>query len=151
MIFNRTAEDVVEAKRIRAEKVQSFSELTEDEKQVLERGFVTLNTIIRIEEKQIELKNIFFKMGYYNAEIVNKVWEDTDIFNETDFLRIIKNSTILRKAFFEFSSTPDEPKPKYTYETLNSLERILFDLDEMITAIKGFYKECGSAECGGNG
>ena len=38
MIFNRTQDDITEAFRIRNEKVKNFTELTEDEVEILEKG-----------------------------------------------------------------------------------------------------------------
>ena len=62
MIFDRTASDVDAAIKIRDEKVKSYQELTEEDVDILERGFITLNTINRIEEKQSELKSLLNNM-----------------------------------------------------------------------------------------
>ena len=73
MIYNRTATDVSLAKRLRAEKVQKFIELTDDEVQTLERGTITINTLNRIEDKQAEIKAMLDDMGYLNPPVIYSI------------------------------------------------------------------------------
>ena len=149
MIFTRTQNDVDEAIRIRKEKVQKFQALTEDDIKFLEKGTMTLNTLNRIEQKQQELKNLFNDMGYWNTPIENKSWTNTQIFNIDDFKRILKNLDILRDAFFVYDTTPSTPPVSFHFQDINDLEKILYDMDVMISKIKGNYKICGTFICGG--
>ena len=148
MIFNRTQDDITEAFRIRNEKVKNFTELTEDEVEILEKGTMTINTLNRIEQKQEELKNLFNFMGYWNTPIITKVWDYTKIFNVSEFQRIIYNLDVLRNAFFVYNSTPITPPVSYHFNDINSLEKILYDLDIMINDVKSHYRRCGTFECG---
>lgn len=148
MIFNRTQADVDTALSIRKEKVQTFTELTESDITTLERGMLTINTLNRIEEKQAELKGLFNDMGYWNTPVVNKTWNYDDVFYTDDFQRIIDNTNVLRNAFFVYADTPATPPISFGYEDINSLEKILFDLDVMINDIKSNYRQCGTFECG---
>ena len=148
MIFDRTQNDVDTAIRLRKEKVQTFQELTENEIAILEKGMFTLNTLNRIEEKQEDLKGIFNDMGYWNVPITNKSWDNTQIFDENEFQRIIDNTNVLRQAFFVYKDTPNTPPISYRWQDINALEKILYDLDVMINDIKSNYKECGTFESG---
>lgn len=148
MIFDRTQNDVDTAIRLRKEKVQTFQELTENEIAILEKGMFTLNTLNRIEEKQEDLKGIFNDMGYWNVLITNKTWDNTQIFDENEFQRIIDNTNVLRRAFFIYKDTPNTPPISYHYNDINALEKILYDLDVMINDVKSHYRECGTFECG---
>ena len=148
MIFDRTQNDVDTAIRLRKEKVQTFQELTENEIAILEKGMFTLNTLNRIEEKQEDLKGIFNDMGYWNVPITNKSWDNTQIFDEKEFQRIIYNLNVLRDAFFVYKDTPNTPPISYHWQDINALEKILYDLDVMINDIKSHYRECGAFECG---
>ena len=150
MIFDRTQQDVDNAIRIRAEKVQTGLSLSEKEIEILERGTMTINTINRIEEAQDALKNIFNDMGYWNTPTSNKHWNGDEIFTKEDFERIVKNLGVLKNAFFVFANTPETPKARYDYESLNAIEKILNDLDLMINDVKSHYRECGTFECGGD-
>ena len=148
MIFNRTKQDVDDAIKIRAEKVQKGLELTEEDAEILEKGTMTIKTLNRIEEKQDMLKLLINDMGYWNTPISNKVWVETDIFTDADFRRIVNNLKMLREAFFVYSNTPKTPNETYHFETINSIEKILNDLDIMINDVKSHYRNCGTFNCG---
>ncbi len=148
MIYDRTAADVVNAKNLRLIKVQKGLELTAEDIEVLERGTMTINTLNRIESKQTVLKNLLNNEGYYTTPITNKTWEYTDIFDKGDFQRIIDNCDILKRAFFERNGTPDTPGISFDFETINSLEKIIFDIDVMINDVKSCYRQCGTFQCG---
>ena len=148
MIFDRTQNDVDTAIFIRNTKVKKFEALTESDINYLERGTITINTLNRIEAKQEELKNLFNDMGYWNTHITNKVWGENDIFNADEFQRILNNTNILRQAFFVYKATPNTPPVSYHYNDINSLEKILYDLDVMISNVKANYRFCGEFECG---
>lgn len=147
MIFDRTQIDVNAALSIRETNVKKFETLTDAEIETLERGTMTINTLNRIEEKQMELRGLFNQMGYWNTPTTNKLWDYTQIFDETEFQRIIDNLVILRNAFFTYKDTPKTPNVSYYYEDVNSLEKILHDLDVMINDVKSNYKQCGTFEC----
>ena len=149
MIFDRTQADVDTALALRETKVKTFGELTESEIATLERGTITINTLNRIEEKQSELKSLLNAMGYWNTPVTNRTWGYTDIFDETNFQRIIDNLNILREAFFVYHDTPKTPPISYHFEDINSLEKILYDIDVMINDVKSRYKRCGTFRCGG--
>ena len=148
MIFDRTQNDVDTAILLRDTKVKKFETLTESEIATLEKGTITINTLNRIESKQEELKNLFNDMGYWNTPTTNKTWGENNIFNVNEFQRIIDNTNILRQAFFVYKGTPNTPPISYYWDDINSLEKILYDLDVMINDIKSYYKECGTFECG---
>ena len=149
MIFDRTMHDVEEAIRLRKEKVQANQELTQDEIDILERGTLTINTLNRIEEKQEELKNLFEQDFYFVDKIQNKKWTYEDYFKQSDFDRILFNIEMLRKAFFVYTSTPDIPGGNFRqYHIINDAEKILNDLDVMISDVKSHYRECGMFTCG---
>lgn len=149
MIYDRTSNDVSRAISIRTNVLQKGISITDEEREALERGLLTVNTINRIEEKQTELKEYLINMGYLNTgNVVNKSWGDTDIFKENDLKRIIANNSILRSAFFVFASTPISAIAKYSYNEINKIERFLHDLEEMTKIIQERYKYCGTVQCG---
>lgn len=148
MIYDRTKADVDASLSIRAEYIQQGAELTAEQVEQLERGTITINTLNRIENKQKSLKGLFNAMGYWNTPTTNKEWQYTDIFDEVNFQRIIDNLNILRNAFFVFKNTSKTPPVSYHYEDINSLEKILFDLDVMINDVKSRYRRCGTFRCG---
>lgn len=152
MIFNRTQFDVDNAEKIRVTKVKTFSPLSDSEIETLEKGFLTINTLNRIEDKQTELKQLFNGLGYWSIDITNKSWKLGDNFTSkgkgNDFQRIIDNENTLRNAFFVYSYTPSTPNISFGFEDINSIEKILYDLDVMINDVKSNYLICGTFECG---
>lgn len=148
LVYNRTQQDVENAIKIRSEKVQKFQELSAEDIKVLERGMITLNTLNRIEDKQDELRTILNNMEYWNTPVVSKNWGYTQIFDEAEFERILKNLDILRNAFYVYSDTPKTPKVSYKFDDINAIEKILYDLEEMTNYVKNNYRECGDFECG---
>ena len=149
MIYDRTLTDVKNAIKIREEKVKKFLPLEENETEILQKGLVTIETISRIEETQSNLKEAMNHMGYYNTNVINKYWENSDFFKDDDLKRIFKNTLVLKDAFFTFHNTPKNIIAKYYFTEFNNLEKILFDISNMTNAVKSFYKECGTFNCGG--
>lgn len=149
MIFDRTQNDVDTAILLRREKVQNFQQLTESEIATLERGTLTINTLNRIEAKQELLRELFNEMGYWDTPIITKQWDYSEFFKQEYFDRILNNVKILRKAFFIYKHTPDMPDNNYRkYQTINDVEKIIYDLDVMINDVKSHYRECGTFESG---
>lgn len=149
MIFDRTQNDVDTAIILRREKVQTFQELSENEVATLEKGTLTINTLNRIESKQEKLKSLFNDIGYWNTPISTRQWAYADIFEGTQFDRILNNLEILIKAFFIYKDTPNVPDNNYRkYQTINDVEKIIYDLDVMINDVKSNYRECGTFACG---
>lgn len=148
MIFDRTQTDVDNAKMLRSGKVQNFIELTSGEIETLERGTLTINAINRIEDKQSELKGIINDIGYWNTPILNKSWGYSNIFYTEEFQRILSNADTLRDAFFVYTDTPNTPIVSYKYDTLNNIEKILVDIENIITNMTSRFRECNTFECG---
>lgn len=148
MIFDRTQADVDEAKEIYENKFKKFLELSESDIATLERGRMTENTLNRIENKQAELKTMLNNIGYWHTDISNKSWVLGDVFHTTDFDRILDNEYELVSAFFTYPSTPRVPNISFSYNDINSIEKILYDIENMIMDVKNNYRECGNFECG---
>ena len=147
MIFDRTQNDVDTAIILRNKKVKGFESLTSEEINTLERGTITINTLNRIENKQMELANLFSQLSI-NVEIKNKNWEETQIFNRAEFQRILDNLNVLVKNFCVYSNTPNVPKISYHFEDINAIEKILFDLEELYNKALKSFVYCGTTYCG---
>lgn len=151
LIYDRTAEDISEAKKIRDGYIKKFVSLSSEQIQQLERGFLTVNTLNRIESKQSELKILFDENYYFADKPETKQWEIGNVFLQSDFDRILNNLKLLINAFFVYDSTPDVPKDSFTnYTVINDVEKILYDLECITAELEAYYRECGNYECGGN-
>lgn len=148
MITDRTKNDIIRAKELRDTKIAKGESLTDEELEIIEKGFVTLNTINRIETKQEELKILINSMGYWNTNFGNQRWNWGDIFAQKDLDAIIQNNKILKNAFFAYSSTPETVKAIYDYKEFNKIEQILVDIEKIIGEIKGKYRKSGTFKSG---
>lgn len=147
MIFERTQNDVDTAILLRNTKVKKFEMLTESEIATLEKGTLTINTLNRIENKQQEIKELFSNIAI-NVDIQNKVWDGTEIFDKANFERILQNLNILIGNFCVYRNTPSVPSVSYYFEDINSIEKILFDLEELYEKTLQSFRYCGTLYCG---
>lgn len=150
MIYDRTSDDVANASKIRENKIKKKQTLTEEDIAQLERGFLTVTALNRIEDKQKELTMLIKNMGYHHKLFDNVTWALGDETTVNDFNRIIANTDFLRFAFMVYSTTPETPSSFLDYNDLNALEKILYDLGVMVDDVKSNYRECGAYECGGD-
>lgn len=146
MIFDRTEQDVKEASRLREEKVKKFIPLSDEEKEIMERGFLTVNTINRIERVRAWLVSELQSMGYYNIPIISKEWNIGDIYTLGDFFEWTKNLYAFKENFLEYGG--DLPNNDYHYKSINIIEKNLYLLGKKIEEVKSAYSFCGNFECG---
>jgi hypothetical protein len=137
MITDRTQQQVDEAIAIR-DKVKDGQDITESEILTFERGFITANTLNRVETKQAEIARILNDNGY-PVRITTKQWQYDDAFTIADYNRIIINLETLRQAFYTFKNTPDTPLYLYGYREMNDFEKILVDVEKAIGNMKSIF------------
>lgn len=146
MIFDRTLEDVENAKLLR-EKMQSGDKLSDEEVEAFERGACTITMLNRVERKQAELSELLNSL-YYRNGITNKEHYLTEILSHEDYLRILDNVRVLKEAFYSYPTTPEAPNYMYGYLEANAIEKILFDIQAIIDSIKDTFRKCGTFKCG---
>lgn len=150
MIFDRTQTDVNAAKNLIKTKVKKFITLTEAETATLERGTLTINTLNRIENKLTELQTLLNSIGYFTEEFTSTTWTYSYYFHPADFDKILNSLNNLKNAFFV--SVADVPNDNYRqYQTINAVEKILYDIERLIGVMKNNYRKCGTFECGVKG
>lgn len=147
-MFDRTQQDVDKSIKIINEKIKKGLSISEEDVATLERGTITINTINRIEERQAYLKSLFDSQAYYTKPIINYIWDYEKIFDESHFKDLINDTYILRDSFFDYAETPKELFLEYTYQNINNLEKILFDLKRMMDFVMSNYRECDTFYCG---
>lgn len=148
MIYDRTYQDVLDAKNIIETKVKTFAELTAADVAKLERGTVTVNTLNRIEAKQAELMSLLNGAGYYDCDIENATWTVSDIFDLENFQRLLSNAQKLINAYYVYDDTPSVPSAAYMYTVFNALEKILTDIETIYTEMTNDLPQCNALYCG---
>lgn len=146
MIFDRSQSDIDSA-LVARKKLQKGESLTEADVTALERGTLSLSTLNRIESKAEELRQTLAQMSYF-ADFDSAEWNAGDVFFAEDFKKILANTETLRNAFYVYRETPQNPDALTDYKTMNALEKILADLEEMIADVTANYRQCGATVCG---
>ena len=64
--------------------------------------------------------------------------------------RIEQKQAELKTLFNDIGywNTPITPPISYHYNDINALEKILYDLENMVNDMKTRYRQCGTFECG---
>lgn len=152
MIYDRTIDDVNNAKSIIEEKVKTFLELTDDETEILERGCFTLNTLNRIENKINDLYTVLLEYGYdTKCDVVSEdYWENTHIVTDGTYTRILNNITKLKKGFAYLNNGTLTPLSMTNYQQLNDVEKILVDIEDLLNNMVSEWKYANNEYyCGG--
>lgn len=148
MIYDRTAEQVEQAKRIREEKVKKFQPLTQEETRCLERGFFTAKTIHRIQTATEYLQTEICKIGYCTPPLTIEKFQIGDLFCKSHFIQIINNVKALQNSFIIHPDSPTAFNSDYTqFTTLNTVEKAIFLLLTTLDEVKENYRICGDCEC----
>ena len=79
-------------------------------------------------------------------------WQVSDIIRRAQFATYIANVQSLCDAFYTRLGTAELPAAgnKLTYEGVNTIERVLFDINELIGCMKGSYRYSGTFSAGEN-
>lgn len=159
-IFDRTENDVAQAKELRKNKVSNGIELSDSEESTMERGFMTLNTLNRIEHGICDSQTKLREIGYYLQQTPLIEWqfvanpnsveyrEDSVVFKSSNFQAILDKLKVIRGAIGFPDSTPQVPNAEYHWKTLNDMEQILNDVNVATIDVKQNYRECGAYYCG---
>lgn len=135
MIFDRTQYHIIRSKEILENKIKKGIDLTEDEAECIRRGFFTVDTINRISSKIIELHSALEDLGYTVYELLfnKESFSIGDFFNDTDFTLLFQNALGLERSYYgEESNIIDSINQDYSFESINRLERFLYELDNKL-------------------
>ena len=139
MIYNRTYIDIINARKIFANKIQKFIELTIDEKDTIDKAFFNLSAINRITAKINDIWNSIIIYGVDKVECEDvREWGGQEIFVGKNFSNIRQNIAEIIKKMADLEFIENEPFQKaynaltdeYVYTNLNNLEKLLFDVSE---------------------
>lgn len=150
-VFDRTREDVANAKRLKKDKFLKGVSLSDSEKSIMGKGSFSLEDINRIEQNLYDIQTELMSVGYY-AQIDEKIdiFGRESVFYKYQIVDWIKRIEALKVAFFPYENTPSEPIARYHYEEINKIEKILFDTQKRFEEMESLFRECGAYECGGD-
>lgn len=137
LIYDRTAEDVRTAREQRGKVTTPL------------KGCYNATDMNRVEAAVKALAAELNSAGY--AVTVNpRTYAESDIIRRSDFAAYLANVQTLRDAIAVRASTPELPAAaaKLDYAGANNIEKILADLDELLSWMTYSRKYCGTFAAG---
>jgi hypothetical protein len=106
-------------------------------------NYIDLN---RVEEWCKYLSDLLNSYGYVNLISEKTDWILTDIQTVDQMARYLNNVKILMKTFILKKDTPKLPHTinKLTYSQANDIERILYDINELIEKMEAIFRYLGT-------
>lgn len=147
MIFDRVLADIHNSIEI-LKKLKSGTSLTTNEKNTLEKGTLTVNTLNRIENKHAELSDILYQWRYLKEHLETKTWVQTDFFKAGDMNRFVYNTNILRDSFFLSNSAIPYPTTEYTITAFNAIEETLQNVSDLVDNTSRLFQMSGAVTAG---
>lgn len=156
LIFDRTQEDLQKVLDIRAKLTESgWNSLTDDEKvdwvSCALKGSYNYTDRNRVETAVNIINKKLMEYGYIDYEL--EVITDRDMQTIDEFVsikRYLDNIQILMEKFFVLATTPELPSSLdgIDIEKANNIEKILFDLNNIISYIENDYVRMGVGNMG---
>jgi hypothetical protein len=115
------------------------------------KGRYSYTDMNRVESAVEALSARFVEAGYLDAPLTVKTnWHSFGIPTRTEMVRYLGNIAILRGLVPGYASTPDAPtiEQKFNFERANDIEKILVDVDEILTAIPQSWYYAGEIMSG---
>lgn len=150
LITDRTQADV---DRYTELKMKRLSGMTADEKAEWEtqlKGAYNYTDMNRVESAVEYVANRLTEAGYIIIPVIKKNWAKTDKPTLADFNRYLKNVSDIRSALATYETTPDAPttERKLSFQMANDIEKILTDVDDLISKMMSAYFYSGDLYSG---
>ena len=123
--------------------------VTEEQLNTMLRGSLNIYTLNRIEGKMFELQTRLNKYTYMVSSIETKSWNKNDIFeHDVEIVRWQRNLDSLVKAYYKYFDTPNPPNSVYNFQGINDVEKILYDVENILNNMISRFRRCGTFRCG---
>lgn len=132
LIYDRTAQDVLNK---------------------TDKGYYNATDLNRVQSAMEYVADRFRTYGYAVTLQDGPVWDVTDIPTQAQLTVYLTNLTTLRAVLAVLSTTPQVPPDmdELIYTEANDIEKILADIDLLLTKTAAAFRHCGAAVCGGSG
>ena len=153
LVFDRKDADLLRFLELRN---KGYANMTEEERSEWDagnmKGAYNISDLNRVGEALNYVRDRLSLAGYLTPNVFTAKtnWLRSDIPTGAEIAQNISYVAILRSAFTLYATTP--PVPVYAgalnYEEANNIEKILFDLDELITKMLAARHFCGEIYSG---
>lgn len=138
MITDRTKQDVARWKELHD---KGWAGMTAEERVEWSgemKGRYAASDMNRVENAVAALSTRFVEAGYLDTSLTVKTnWNQFSVPTRTDMTRYLGNVATLRSLVPVYPETPTAPRidQKFNFERANDIEKILLDIDEIMTSI----------------
>jgi len=138
MITDRTIQDVARWKELHDKGWAGMTAAEQAEWNGEMKGRYSFTDMNRVESAVEALSARFVEKGYLDAPLTVKTdWHSFSVPTRTDMTRYLGNIATLRSLVTVYPDTPLAPtvNQKFNFERANDIEKILLDVDAILTAI----------------
>ena len=153
LIYDRTLADV---KRFEELRNKGYSNMTAEEQAEWDagkmKGAYNVGDLNRVGAALNYVRDCLALAGYIAADAftARENWTFADIPTAAELSYYINCVEMIRKVMATYSTTPGTPEQTggLDYIDANNIEKILFDVDELITKMLAVRHFCGELYCG---
>lgn len=111
------------------------------------KGCLNVSDINRIEENIAYLSARLSELGYPQSTFTKK-WVMNNLPSENDIQRILQNISSIIADFYQQSNAPSLPRTMLSYEEINSIEKNLQLLKELLDCMVGSFRKSNTFKSG---
>lgn len=151
LIFDRKNEDVARLKTLRTKVKNRTATIKEYEEWLSSlKGAYNNTDFNRVGEAINYLADLLNSYGYKNDAVARTNWEVSEKPNQEQMNDYLNNLNKLKECYSVKPNTPDLPfnMEKLTFAEANNIEKILYDINELIEGMKQNFIMCGVPSCG---
>ena len=111
------------------------------------KGYYNYEDLNRIEKWCEYLSKFLKKYNYFSEVKVKKNWSVTSFPTQSEMKRVHQNINNLKSSFIAFTSVPENLE-YITFQKANKIEKILFEIDKIISYMENNFIYCGVSNCG---
>lgn len=164
LVYDRTAEDVAEVRRLLWKLDPEVGEELTDEEWAKwnagMKGAYNYTDMNRVESAVKTLAAALTAAGYpveiapvlKGSKSEDREWQEGDIARRAQWSTYLDNVQRLRDAYYTLAETGQLPKPgdKLGYVGANTIEKVLADIDLLLDGMKSIYRRAGTFTAGGS-
>lgn len=149
LITDRNQSDVDRAKQLieKAKNIESLSLSELEEYLGGLKGCYNISDLNRVEGAVQYLSDLLNSYGYTNT-VNTKTWQDGEFLTPTQIVRYLNNLDILKNAYFVNPKIPVTPTSYKSIQQANDIEKILSNIEKIITGMEQSFIHCGVPKCG---
>jgi len=112
------------------------------------KAFYNYNDLNRIEEWCEYIEGELNTYHYYCNIIIKTNWTIYDMPTVSEIERIRNNVNTLKQAYYSFTNIPTSLE-NMTIQKANAVEKILFEINDLIFKMTAEFRKCGTFYSGG--